>query len=161
MGEVTSKEMGIKLWLAPQISLHWPKNLPKMVGLKKIKFRRPGQASTLTDMAGSAQECRTSPELTINRKYCFPGTTILLSTSKSRKSPQPNVSVGAIKLSNSTSGKSKKSYDQYHWCPVTLTEISLEKSTLWQYSIEILGTPMNKRITAGKIVQTNSREEFS
>lgn len=106
MGEVLSKQIGIKEWLEPQISLHWPKKIPKYVGLKKIKFSRPGQASTLTPILGSAQECRTSPEVTTNRKNWLPGTTTRLSTSNNRKSPKESSPVGIINLSNSTLGKS-------------------------------------------------------
>ena len=29
VGDVLSKEMGMKEWLDPQISLHWPKKIPK------------------------------------------------------------------------------------------------------------------------------------
>jgi len=98
--------MGMKEWLDPQISLHWPKKIPKWVGLKKIKFKRPGQASTFKPILGNAQECKTSPEVTTNRKNWFPGTTTRLSTSNKRKPPKESSLVGTMKLSNSTLEKS-------------------------------------------------------
>ena len=106
VGEVLSTQIGMKEWLDPQISLHWPKNTPKCVGLKKIKFSRPGQASTLIPILGTVQECNTSPEVTTNRRNWFPGTTTRLSTSSKRKSPKESSLVGIINLSNSTSEKS-------------------------------------------------------
>ena len=105
-GEVLSKQIGIKEWLDPQISLHWPKKMPKCVGLKKIKFKRPGQASTFTPILGMVHECKTSLDVTINRKNWFLGTTIRLSTSSKRKSPKESSLIGTINLSNSTLEKS-------------------------------------------------------
>ena len=90
----------------PQISLHCPKKTPKWVGLKKIKFNRPGQASTFTAILGTVHECKTSPEVMTKRKNWLPGTTIRLSTSNKRKSPKDNSLVGIINLSNSTLEKS-------------------------------------------------------
>ena len=80
--------------------------MPKCVGLKKIKFSRPGQASTFTPILGTVHECRTSPDVTTKRKNWFPGTTTRLSTSNSRKSPKESSLVGIINLSNSTLEKS-------------------------------------------------------
>lgn len=59
--------IGIKEWLAPQISEHWPKNTLDRLIKKFNWFKRPGVASTLTPNDGIVQEWRTSAALTIIR----------------------------------------------------------------------------------------------
>jgi hypothetical protein len=53
---VTFKEMGMKEWLAPQISEHWPVYNPIRLGITNNWLRRPGRASTFTPIEGRAQE---------------------------------------------------------------------------------------------------------
>lgn len=53
---VASTAIGIKLWLAPQISEHWPKYTPVRDVARGIWLRRPGTASTFTPSDGTAQE---------------------------------------------------------------------------------------------------------
>lgn len=53
---MASAAMGIKLWLAPQISEHWPKKTPVRDVASGIWLSRPGTASTLTPKDGIAQE---------------------------------------------------------------------------------------------------------
>lgn len=54
--------MGIKLWLAPQISEHCPKYRPGRWLINLTWFSRPGTASALTPREGTVQECKTSAE---------------------------------------------------------------------------------------------------
>lgn len=51
-----STTIGIKLWFAPQISEHCPKNTPGREGMKAVWFSRPGTASILTPSEGTAHE---------------------------------------------------------------------------------------------------------
>lgn len=85
--------MGIKLWLAPQISEHWPKNTPLRLEEKQNWLIRPGTASILTPKEGIVQECKTSEEETKNRTGKNLGITKRLSTSNNRTSlsPSPNI----------------------------------------------------------------------
>jgi len=55
--------MGIKLWLVPQISEHWPKNNPGRFINKRVWFSRPGIESILIPNAGTAQEWITSKDV--------------------------------------------------------------------------------------------------
>jgi len=52
--------IGINLWLAPQISEHWPKNRPGALIKNDDWLRRPGTASALTARAGIVHEWITS-----------------------------------------------------------------------------------------------------
>jgi hypothetical protein len=80
----TSKVIGINLWFAPQISEHWPKNRPVILGKKLIWLSRPGTASTLTPIEGRAQEWSTS-DAEIKLRTCeFTGTKVWLSVSRRR-----------------------------------------------------------------------------
>jgi hypothetical protein len=49
-------EIGIKEWLAPQISAHWPVNIPAWVVVTVAWFNRPGDASIFTPNLGTLQE---------------------------------------------------------------------------------------------------------
>lgn len=79
--------MGIKLWLAPQISEHWPKKTPVRDVARGIWFSRPGTASTLIPREGTAQECKTSSAVTTIRACSPAGTTMRWSTSSRRGMP--------------------------------------------------------------------------
>jgi hypothetical protein len=54
--DVTSATMGIKEWLAPQISEHCPKKRPGIIKVNKTIFIRPGLASIFKPREGIAQE---------------------------------------------------------------------------------------------------------
>lgn len=81
---IDSMTIGIKLWLAPQISEHWPKKTPLRLEEKQNWLIRPGTASILTPNEGIVQEWRTSEEDTKNRMGRKVGITRRLSTSKRR-----------------------------------------------------------------------------
>ena len=61
----TSITIGIKEWLAPQISEHWPYITPLFRILNIIVFRRPGTESIFTAILGTAQQWSTSAEVVI------------------------------------------------------------------------------------------------
>lgn len=79
--------IGIYAWFAPQISLHWPKNVPSLRAIKLVWFSRPGIASIFTPNDGTAQLCSTSAAVTITLTCVSTGTTTLFVTSNSRNSP--------------------------------------------------------------------------
>ena len=56
----TSTAVGIKLWLAPHNSLHWPRYIPGAVGWMYCLLIRPGTASALQASAGRANLWSTS-----------------------------------------------------------------------------------------------------
>lgn len=64
---VDSITMGIKLWLIPQISEHWPKNIPGRFKYIIDWFRRPGVESILIPKDGTVQAWITSVEDVIMR----------------------------------------------------------------------------------------------
>lgn len=141
--------MGIKLWFAPQSSLHCPNKTPEWVNLRVVRFSRPGVASIFVSITGRVKEWITS-SLPIRSRVSVPrGRAARLSASSNRVSPKPRSSEGHIKLSNSTSSKSPYSYLQYHWCPVTLREIEISPSSSWEYRIIILGIATVRRIRVG------------
>ena len=57
----------MKLWLAPQISEHWPKNTPGRLNKIFSWFKRPGTASALIPKLGMVQEWMTSAAVTRRR----------------------------------------------------------------------------------------------
>jgi hypothetical protein len=59
--------MGINLWLAPQISEHWPKNTPLRLEEKQNWLIRPGIASIFTPKEGTVHEWITSEDETKKR----------------------------------------------------------------------------------------------
>ena len=65
--------MGIKEWLEPQISEHWPKNKPTREGLEKSWLIRPGKASTFSPKDGKEKEWITSVEVINKREEVFTG----------------------------------------------------------------------------------------
>lgn len=78
-------EIGINLWLAPQISEHCPKKIPVRFKLNLIWFNRPGEASILTPEEGIVQEWITSAEDVNKRIWDIYGKIVRLSTSRRRK----------------------------------------------------------------------------
>lgn len=52
--------IGIKLWLIPQISEHWPKNIPGRFINRVVWLRRPGVESILIPRDGIVQAWITS-----------------------------------------------------------------------------------------------------
>lgn len=64
---VDSITIGIKLWLMPQISEHWPKNIPGRLRNIIDWFKRPGVESILTPKDGTVQAWITSVEDVIIR----------------------------------------------------------------------------------------------
>jgi hypothetical protein len=154
--DTLSITIGIKLWLAPQISEHCPKKIPGRLEKKLIWFRRPGTASALIPNLGTVQECKTSAA-EIKVRICeFIGTTVRLSTSNRRIKDGPPSIEGVIYESNSILLKSEYSYDQYHWCPIVLIVIAGLKTSSNKYKIRIEGTPIKIKIKLGVIVQNNS-----
>ena len=123
-GFTISKTIGINLWLAPQISEHWPYKRPGRKENILNWFKRPGKASTLIPMEGTVQEWITSAADTKSRIWVLNGIIVRLSTSKRRRSDIFNSLEGIMYESNSTLGKSEYSYDQYHWCPIVLIVIA-------------------------------------
>ena len=91
-----SNTIGIKLWLAPQISEHWPYANPGRYLINLVWFKRPGTASIFTPKDGTAHEWRTS-ELVIKTRTCVKkGRAGRLSVSKRRKPPSLSSFVGTI-----------------------------------------------------------------
>lgn len=82
-----STTIGMKLWFAPQISEHWPKNTPVREVASGSWLSRPGTASTLIPSDGMAHECRTSSAVTTTRVCKLAGITIRWSTSSRRGAP--------------------------------------------------------------------------
>ena len=91
-----SKTIGIKLWLAPQISEHWPKNKPARWAINLTWFKRPGTASAFTPNDGTVHACKTSAEEIKIRTWILKGTTIRVSTSNSRNIFSSNSLVGIM-----------------------------------------------------------------
>lgn len=60
-------KMGMKEWFVPQISEHWPENIPSRLDEMKVWLRRPGRASTFTPIEGTAHEWMTSMDDTKTR----------------------------------------------------------------------------------------------
>lgn len=157
-----STTIGINLWLDPQISEHCPKYSPGRWPINFTWLRRPGTASALTPKDGTVQECRTSADEINIRTWVWTGTTVRLSTSRSRNMLSVNSLVGIIYASNSrfvpspTDQKSLYSYLQYHWCPIVLrvSEESTDSSNIYRSNSEGKAICNNKM--AGIIVQTHS-----
>jgi len=106
----TSIAIGIKLWFAPQISEHWPKNRPGREEEKVTWFNRPGMVSTLIPIDGMVHEWITSSDVINIRIIESIGTEIRLSTSSNRNSPFLILSDGTIYDSISDSlGRSENS----------------------------------------------------
>lgn len=82
--DVHSIEIGINLWLIPQISEHCPKKIPGRWDIRVIWLIRPGDASILIPRDGIVQEWITSMEVTNNRIGVIKGIITRLSTSNKR-----------------------------------------------------------------------------
>lgn len=76
--------MGIKEWLTPQISEHWPKKIPPRLKLRHLTLKRPGMASILTPREGTVQEWITSEEVQVIKSGVLKGKINRLSTSNNR-----------------------------------------------------------------------------
>lgn len=148
-------EIGIKLWFAPQISEHWPKNIPGNCEVKLIWLRRPGTASTFTPSDGTVQAWRTSAAETKFRIWVFIGMKTWLSESRRRN--WFTLVWGVIKESNSIFLKSVYSYVQYHWWPVVLIVTIGLKTSSRRYRRRIEGIPKRARTSEGVTVQNSSR----
>lgn len=109
LGETASSTIGIKLWLAPQISEHCPYNKPGRRQYILNWLSRPGIASTLIPNDGIVHEWITSAADTRRRICVLNGITVRLSTSRSRRSISLISCEGIIYESNSTWGKSEYS----------------------------------------------------
>lgn len=79
-----SRTMGIKEWLTPQISEHWPKKTPVRFKTRQDCLIRPGTASILIPNEGTVQEWITSKEEQRIRTGVSEGKIKQLSTSKRR-----------------------------------------------------------------------------
>lgn len=106
---ILSITIGIKLWLAPQISEHCPKNNPGRLIKKLVWFNRPGDASIFTPSEGTAQEWRTSVADTRIRIWLLIGKITRLSTSNNRKVSKDISFWGIMYESNSIPEKSEYS----------------------------------------------------
>lgn len=93
---ILSITIGIKLWFAPQISEHWPKNNPGRLIKKFVWLRRPGVASTLIPKDGTVHEWRTSAAETRIRIWLLVGKIIRLSTSNKRNPEVSSSFIGTI-----------------------------------------------------------------
>lgn len=140
--------IGIKLWLAPQISEHWPKNTPVRLNDSINWFNRPGRASAFTPNEGRAHEWITSDLVAINRTWLLIGIIILLSVSNRRLIWYGEVK-GNIYESKDRSGKSEYSYDQNHWCPVVLIVRSGVNGSSRRYKACSEGRAIVSRIITG------------
>lgn len=107
-------------------------------------------------MLGTVQECRTSAAVIKVRTWEFIGTTLRLSTSKSRNILFSISLDGIMYESNSTLLKSEYSYDQYHWCPTVLIVIEGLYTSSRRYKSRIEGSPIKIKIKLGTMVQNNS-----
>lgn len=115
LGEIFSITIGINLWFAPQISEHWPNEIPVWLGKNLTWFNRPGVASIFTPIDGIVHEWITSVAVISIRIWDLNGITVRLSTSSSRNVIFSLAIIGTIYESNSIFLKSEYSYDQYHW----------------------------------------------
>lgn len=155
-GLTTSRTIGINLWLAPQISEHWPYKIPGRRQYMLSWLSRPGIASTLIPREGIVHEWITSAADTKSRIWVLKGTTVRLSTSSSRNLSTPKSVEGIMYASNSTLEKSEYSYDQYHWWPIVLIVIAGVLTSSNKYRARREGRAIKIRIKAGIIVQISS-----
>jgi len=96
LGATDSIEMGINLWLAPQISEHCPYINPGRLIKKLIWLSRPGTASTFTPRLGIVHEWRTSAEEIKLRICVLNGTIVWLSVSRRRGKDTDDISCEGI-----------------------------------------------------------------
>ena len=87
------------------------------------------------------------------RTSTFTGSTVRLSTSRSRNCPGSRSLVGVMYESNSISVKSEYSYLQYHWCPTAFTVTPGATTSSMRYRRRSEGRARKRRTPAGKIVQ--------
>ena len=157
--EIDSITIGIKLWLAPQISEHWPKKIPGRWLINLTWLMRPGTASAFTPKEGTDQACKTSAEEINIRTWVLNGIIVWLSVSKSRNILVSPSVLGIMYESNSKKDcfpenqKSEYSYLQYHWCPIAFSvkELSIDSSNMYNNKRE--GRAIWTKINAGITVQ--------
>lgn len=136
--EIDSITMGINLWLAPQISEHWPKKIPGRCLINFTWLIRPGTASAFTPSDGTVQECNTSADEIKRRTWVLNGIIVWLSVSSKRNIFDSISWLGIIYASNSkkevfpVNQKSEYSYLQYHWCPIAfkVKDLSMDSSSM-------------------------------
>lgn len=98
---VISIIIGIKLWFAPQISEHCPKNIPGRLEIEKHWFKRPGIASILIPRDGTVHEWITSIDEIRYLMLVLMGIISLLSVSNNRNELFIISDSGIINASNS------------------------------------------------------------
>lgn len=148
--------IGIKLWLDPQISEHWPVNIPgRLINIFNW-FKRPGIASALIPKEGIVHEWITSLDEVIIRMGDKNGIINLFEVLSNRI-----LKLCSINESISRSNISLYSYDQYHWCPMALiVKEGLGNSSI-MYRIFKDGKAIKISIKVGIDVQNNSISWFS
>jgi len=99
----------MKLWFAPQISEHCPKNRPIRFAFILTWLSRPGVASAFSPMAGMAHEWSTSAAVIKTRMSVLIGKITRLSTSNRRKLFFFISLIGIMYESNSVGTKSEYS----------------------------------------------------
>ena len=149
----TSNLIGIKLWFAPQISEHCPYIIPGRLIENISWLSRPGTASAFTPKVGTVHEWITSVADVMTRICEFKGNTTLLSVSSKRFIFKDKSFCGNIYESNSKSGKSEYSYDQYHWWPMALIVKLGEKGSSSIYNTLSEGVAIDNKIKTGTTVQ--------
>lgn len=117
--EVASKEIGINLWPAPQISEHCPIKVLGRLIISIIWFIRPGVASALIPKEGIVQECSTSFDVTIIRVGVWIGTIKWFEVSIRRFELDL-----MIREEKFISLRFEYWYAQFHWNPILLIEIN-------------------------------------
>jgi len=155
-GVIAETVIGINLWFAPQISLHCPTIMPTRFAWMINWLIRPGTASTFTPNDGIVQEWITSSEDTNNRIVVFVGIIIWLDVSNNR--------IKFDSCKNESKDRffiSEYSYDQYHWCPITLMVRAGEWYSSVIYRIFNDGNAKNNSKKAGSDVQKYSTSWFS
>lgn len=148
--------IGIKLWFDPQISEHWPVNIPGRLIKIFNWFKRPGIASALIPKEGIVHEWITSLDEVIIRTGDKNGIINLFEVLKRRI-----FIFCSIKESISKSNISLYSYDQYHWCPIVLIVNEGFGNSSIMYKIFNDGKAIKISIKVGIDVQNNSISWFS
>ena len=125
-------------------------------------FSRPGTASAFTPNTGIVQECKTSAAVIITRVGVDGNSTNRWSASRRRKGP----SFIMYASNDKSSPQSLYSYDQYHWCPITLIFIEGIPTSSRRYNNRSLGNPIANSTKQGNVVHSisvdcdSSREVF-
>lgn len=115
-GLEANARIGMNEWFVPQISEHCPVYSPTRLGKRNTWLRRPGKASVFTPNEGIVHEWITSAEVTSIRVSILAGRYNISLVFIRRR-----IFDSSMKFSVSFMLREVYSYDQYHWCPVTLT----------------------------------------